>query len=139
MVRKDYYLVLGIPREASERHVQQAFRRLAKEHHPDRVGPESTPRFQEIAAAYEVLSDPEKRRDYDAGLSARAAAGRRTAWSAAPPRRRHRVEPLVPEPLSRPGPWVEELFPTGRRAWVVEEPRPRQASYDLLLWLLRGG
>ena len=42
MVRKDYYLVLGIPREASERRIQQAFRRLAKEHHPDRVGAEST-------------------------------------------------------------------------------------------------
>jgi len=135
MVRMDYYFVLGVPRGASEERIQQAFRRLAKEHHPDRVGPESTARFQEIAEAYGVLSDREKRRDYDR-VSTRAAARR----PAAPPRR-PRVEPLVPEPLAGPGPWVEDLFASGGRAWVFQEPRPRRGLYDdVLLWMrLRGG
>jgi len=79
-----------------------------------------------------VLSDPKKRRDYDAGLSARGAARRAPA-----PPRRQRVEPLVPEPLSGPGPWVEELF--APRAAVVEGPWPRHGPYELLLWLRRRG
>jgi len=65
---RDYYEVLGVPREASETEVKKAFRRLARELHPDvnDHDPEAEEKFKEAAAAYEVLSDPERRRTYDA-------------------------------------------------------------------------
>src|SRR4051794_15349180 len=64
---RDYYEVLGVPRDASETEVKKAFRRLARELHPD-VNDESDAedRFKEAAEAYEVLSDAERRRTYDA-------------------------------------------------------------------------
>jgi curved DNA-binding protein len=64
---KDYYAVLGVGRGATEKEIKQAFRRLARRYHPD-VNPgkkEAEARFKEINEAYEVLSDPEKRRKYD--------------------------------------------------------------------------
>jgi curved DNA-binding protein len=64
---KDYYQVLGIPRDASEKDVRRAFRTLAAKHHPDRNrdDPGAEERFKEVNEAYTVLSDPEKRRVYD--------------------------------------------------------------------------
>jgi len=64
---KDYYQVLGIAKNASEKEIKQAFRRLARKHHPD-VNPGdrgAESKFKEINEAHEVLSDPEKRRKYD--------------------------------------------------------------------------
>jgi DnaJ-class molecular chaperone len=64
---KDYYAVLGVKRAASEKEIRQAYRRLARKHHPD-VNPgdkAAEERFKEINAAYEVLSDADKRRKYD--------------------------------------------------------------------------
>ncbi len=65
----DYYAVLGVPRDASQEEIKKAFRRLARETHPDAnpgdVAADS--RFREIAEAYEVLSDPDRRRRYDRG------------------------------------------------------------------------
>lgn len=66
---KDYYAVLGVPRDASADDVKKAFRRLARETHPD-ANPgdaEAEARFREIAEAYEVLSDPQRRARYDRG------------------------------------------------------------------------
>lgn len=66
--RRDYYEVLGVPRDADPKSVKAAFRELAKKYHPDRnKAPDAESRFKEIAEAYAVLSDPEKRRQYDAG------------------------------------------------------------------------
>src|SRR3954468_1249313 len=64
---RDYYEVLGVSRDASETEVKKAFRRLARELHPD-VNDQSDAeeRFKEAAEAYEVLSDAERRRTYDA-------------------------------------------------------------------------
>lgn len=64
---KNYYDVLGVPRTATEKDIRQAYRRLARQYHPDvNPGDKSTEeKFKEINQAYEVLSDPEKRRKYD--------------------------------------------------------------------------
>jgi len=67
MASKDYYSILGISRSASEKEIKQAFRKLARKHHPD-VNPgdkTAEAKFKEISAAYEVLSDKEKRQKYD--------------------------------------------------------------------------
>lgn len=64
---KDLYGVLGLSRGASQDDIRRVFRRLAREHHPD-ANPEDSraeERFKEIQQAYEVLSNPEKRREYD--------------------------------------------------------------------------
>jgi molecular chaperone DnaJ len=65
--KRDYYEVLGVDGHATQDEVKRAFRRLARQHHPD-VNPddaEAEARFKEIAEAYEVLRDPERRRHYD--------------------------------------------------------------------------
>ena len=65
---RDYYDVLGVGRDADKAEVKRAFRRLARELHPDvnDHDPEAEEKFKEAAEAYEVLSDPERRRAYDA-------------------------------------------------------------------------
>ncbi|HMI81125.1 MAG TPA: molecular chaperone DnaJ [Solirubrobacterales bacterium] len=65
---RDYYEVLGVARDASETEIKKAFRGLARELHPDVNGhdPEAEAKFKEAAEAYEVLSDAERRRTYDA-------------------------------------------------------------------------
>lgn len=67
MAGKDYYQILGVSRTASEKEIKQAYRRLARQYHPDlNPGDKSAEaKFKEINAAYEVLSDPEKRKKYD--------------------------------------------------------------------------
>jgi molecular chaperone DnaJ len=65
---RDYYEVLGVARDAGETEIKKAFRGLARELHPDVNGhdPEAEAKFKEAAEAYEVLSDAERRRTYDA-------------------------------------------------------------------------
>ncbi|MBN1763129.1 MAG: molecular chaperone DnaJ [Methanomicrobia archaeon] len=66
--KRDYYTVLGVEREASKDDIRRAYRRLAKKHHPDlnKDNPkEAEEKFKELSEAYEVLSDPQKRVNYD--------------------------------------------------------------------------
>jgi curved DNA-binding protein len=101
---RDYYEVLGVSRDAGPDEVQQAFRRLARQNHPDvNKDPGAEERFKEINEAYSVLSDPELRKRYDrfgedfrrvpedweqrvgagaGGFGGRAGRGPRTTWTA---------------------------------------------------------
>ncbi|MFQ5532315.1 MAG: molecular chaperone DnaJ [Candidatus Methylomirabilales bacterium] len=67
MAKRDYYDVLGVPRKAPDREIKRVYRKLARKYHPD-VNPgdkAAEAKFKELTEAYEVLSDPAKRRQYD--------------------------------------------------------------------------
>lgn len=112
---KDYYEVLGVKRDASQKEISSAFRKLARKHHPD-VNPgdkAAEARFKEISEANEVLSDPEKRKLYDqfgkdwqaaraAGATGAGAAGAGSAGYGGP-QGNVRYETIDPEDL-------EDLF-----------------------------
>jgi curved DNA-binding protein len=67
MASGDYYAVLGVPRGAAQEEIQRSYRKLARTYHPDiNKDPQAEERFKEISQAYDVLSDPETRRRYDA-------------------------------------------------------------------------
>ena len=74
---KDLYSALGVSKTASPDEIKKAYRKLAREYHPDRKpgDKEAEERFKEIQGAYDVLSDPEKRKQYDAFGSADGRAG----------------------------------------------------------------
>jgi molecular chaperone DnaJ len=74
---KDYYQVLGVPKDADPDAIKKAYRKLARKYHPDANpdDPAAEERFKEISEAYRVVSDPDKRKQYDAMRTAGAGAG----------------------------------------------------------------
>ena len=121
-VQKNYYLILGITSDASLDEVKAAFRRRARELHPDHSGLESGP-FLEVQEAYGVLSDPARRRNYDRRAQAIA---RRRPWGPSP------------EPLVRERPQGESFAAGGYRdVSLAESFFSHQPSFDELfdrLW-----
>lgn len=67
LCRRDFYKILGVSKSASTNQIKKAYRKLAKELHPDKntEDPNASEKFQELGAAYETLSDPEKRELFD--------------------------------------------------------------------------
>lgn len=96
MRRADYYTVLGVAPDEPPDRIRQAYRLLVRRHHPD-AGAADAERFRELTEAYEVLSDPERRRRYDASVPRPLRTG---TWPDA-------------EPLAAPGTWpdAEPLAP----------------------------
>jgi curved DNA-binding protein CbpA len=86
---RDYYLVLGIASDASQTVIKDAYRRLAKTYHPDHYKGNSGP-FQDIQEAYDVLSDPDRRKAHDAKMKIHRPARPGPTFS-------EPLEPLIPE------------------------------------------
>jgi uncharacterized membrane protein YsdA (DUF1294 family) len=115
---KDYYAILGVPRNATPEEIKEAYRRLAKMYHPDKnPSPEAEERFKLINEAYQVLSDPAKRAEYDAlydMLMSRASAP--TGPGAREPHAagygfRFRIQEVLVKHLFDPMPiWIAALF-----------------------------
>lgn len=91
LLKRDYYDVLGVPRNASQKDIKKAYYQQAKKYHPDtnKGDPEAAKKFQEVSEAYEVLSDDGKRQQYDnwgsasgfpGGSSGGAAGGPQGSW-----------------------------------------------------------
>ncbi|MCG6878465.1 MAG: DnaJ domain-containing protein [Deltaproteobacteria bacterium] len=94
---KNYYIILGIPTDSSERDIKAAYRRLAKEFHPDLYGKKSSP-FLTIQEAYSVLSDPASRRSYDSTLlENRKRWEKRRPAESMESQYRESAEPLIPD------------------------------------------
>jgi len=142
MAIKNYYVVLGVHREESATGIRAAYKTLAKRFHPDRIGEHGTKAFQEIAEAYETLSDPEKRRSHNLLLDREE-----DQWNDVGQRIRIRRDP-DPEPLG----WceistVEDYQPAQRSSegWyhgifgdfagieVLKSERPEELTFEVLL------
>ena len=76
-IEKDYYKALGVPKDASAADIKKAYRKLARQHHPDKnaADAKSEERFKEVSEAYDVLSDATKRKEYDEARSLFGAGG----------------------------------------------------------------
>src|ERR687886_1843705 len=77
MAPRDLYSVLGVSRKASADEIKKAYRKLARQYHPDRNpdNKQAEERFKEVSQAYDVLGDPDKRKQYDRGTGPFAAGG----------------------------------------------------------------
>src|SRR6202162_1742093 len=75
--RPDYYKTLGVDKKATPEQIKKAYRKLARQYHPDRNpdDKQSESRFKDISQAYDVLGDPEKRKQYDSGSGPFATGG----------------------------------------------------------------
>lgn len=117
------YVILGVCSDATQDEIKSAYRRQAREHHPDHSGAGSEP-FLRVRDAYEVLSDPQRRRAHDEELARERNRGRRAAGLRRPP-----IEALDPSPArdwSQPlSSLFQEMFgEPWRETPVRAEPEP---------------
>ncbi len=133
---KSYFAILGISPDASRDEVKSAYRRLAKEFHPDRC-PGGDEKFCQIQEAYSVLGDSRRRREYEESLrSARPSPAPRFGRTGAEPLRamhgRRRPEDLVPNRFpGRFGPGVDEIPGRRRRPFAMHRRRWAGLGTDL--------
>jgi curved DNA-binding protein CbpA len=97
----NYYLILGVPSTASVGAIRTAFRCLVRRYHPDAGAGSSEQKFREIVEAYETLSDPKRRREYDASLR----PGVNRQWIE--PLTSRRSEPIFSRRVPRSSPAVD--------------------------------
>ncbi|MTE19848.1 molecular chaperone DnaJ [Streptomyces sp. TRM43335] len=85
-VEKDYYKILGVPKDATEAEIKKAYRKLAREYHPDanKGDTKAEERFKEISEAADVLGDPKRRKEYDEARALFGAGGFRAGPSGGP-------------------------------------------------------
>ena len=127
---RNLYVVLGVDPSESELGIRTAFRNLAKQHHPDQAGEQGTAAFREIADAYRVLSDRDRRREYDASVM-------RSRAVPIPVRRAAFVEPLIPGDDGRE--WHRDGARRARPGWEAHRGGPKKSELwplDLVLVLL---
>lgn len=112
----NHYVVLGVPHTETLQGIQKAYRRLAKECHPDHTGEQGAERFQALHEAYEVLSDARRRKQYDEAL-------------------RGRIHPVH----AKAEPLCGEGQPLRRRPepFAAQGPRSNGTTQDILLQLIR--
>jgi DnaJ-class molecular chaperone len=99
---KNYYIILGISTDSSQQEIKSAYRRLAKAFHPDIYKEKHSP-FPVIQEAYAVLSDPQRRQDYDRQLRPRTTSRRQRTAEPLSATGRVDVEPLSPRQTPSPG------------------------------------
>jgi len=99
---RTYYMILGVSRTESPGGIRAAYRDLARKLHPDVAGEQATHAFQEVSEAYDVLSDPERRRQYNHTLQ-RAEGGHVTP-----------VRPTAPAPVMRAPPGIVDSSESSR-------------------------
>ncbi len=120
---KNYYIILGIPASSTQEDIKAAYKKLAKEYHPDRYSKGHSP-FQNIQEAYSILSDPASRHDYDDKRRKKATRTlHRTRVDSLRSRSPQNIEPMIPETGSG---GVENLAP--RYTF-----QPYRASFDELV------
>lgn len=117
MERQTYYMILGVSSTESDRGIRAAYRHLAKKFHPDVAGEQATRSFQEISEAYSVLSDPQRRREYNDKLNRTEDGGGIVRVHRAPP------EPLVRPPVT--------IF--GNRDGIPKSERLESLTFEVLL------
>lgn len=141
METRNYYVVLGVDPFESSAGIRTAFRELVQRYHPDRAGSQGMPFFQDLVAAYRVLSDPGRRASYDAGLRDGGERWRRR--QPITPASSSRAETLAPAPVSlfrdfavrRPG--LEEVANRFRRSFthpdLPKSQRPEPLRLEVVL------
>lgn len=144
----DYYAILNLSPAADIEEIKQAFRRLARQFHPDVAGEGSRERFQQIHQAYQVLSDPEQRRRYDAQRqsppSSPAAGERRVVIRSIGPSSAEQPNPEgLKEGIARvKAAWRERKLPTAvaqAEALLKRFPNSSEAIHILALAYQRFG
>ena len=112
----NYYLVLGVARDADADTIRSAFRALVRRYHPDAGEGSSPQKFREIVEAYETLADPVRRQRYDEATDLGRRPVRRPPETVS--RQRSTPEPLVPDCQPR----RSTTFLRDSSAWVIDDP-----------------